>query len=260
MSLPTEKEELRKYLVENYSTEEVGGILYVTPSGTCEPQVVEYRVSDTTPYPIKFKQNVARNYVHRNIRSVQVYGAQALLRKVCTMYKDPVIDFDLKPVKTRNVTFHLISWKMTGDIVSNMYNKSVEGQEGDTVTWRWRACPTDPNAYSWENVAGSADLTPNWSHNFTEDSTVTYLSRVSQSLSKISPGSSVDASASWSTGGLGSVIFTLLQIFLTGTVTLRNGYDVTVNYTWKSQTQSVSRHIDTKVILPVEGNVGVAWD
>ncbi|MBA7704546.1 hypothetical protein ES703_113360 [subsurface metagenome] len=110
-------------------------------------------------------------------------------------------------------------------------------------------------------MAGSADLIPNWGHNFTDDATAKFLAKVSQVASKVAPQQrSPDISASWKTGGLGDVILTLLSIFLTGRVVLRNGYDATVKYTWKGQTQTVNRHIDTKVALPVEGNIGVAFN
>ena len=261
MSLPTEKDELIRYLKTNYVVEEKEGILYVTPERTYPaPEVLEYKDIDTTPFVRRLRQEIIRNYVHRNIETFAVHGPMGVLTKVCTMYKNPVTSFDLVPVKTRNVVFHLFSFKITGDVVNNFYNKSKEGEEGTMSTWRWRACPTSPGEYAWKKVAGSADLTPNWSHNFTEDSTGKYLAKVSQKLGKLTPERKIEVSASWSTGGLGDVIFTLLSIFLTGEVFLRNGYDATVKYTWKGQTQTVNKHIDTKVSLPVEGGVGIAWD
>jgi hypothetical protein len=262
MSLPSGRDELIRYLKENYATEEREGVLYVYPEVTYfSPEVVEYKVADTTPIVRRIRQDVVRNYVYRNVKSVSLYGAMGLFRKVCVMYKDPNIVFDLIPVKTKNVVFHMLSFKITGDIVNSFTNKSTEGEEGTYVTRRWKACPTDPSVYTWKPVPGSADLTPNWAHSFTEDQTSTYLSKVSQSTGKVQAGAkSPDVSASWSTGGIGDVILTLLNIFLKGRVTLRNGYDVTVKYTWKGQTQTVNRHVDAKVIVPVEGSVGVSWD
>ena len=77
---------------------------------------------------------------------------------------------------------------------------------------------------------------------------------------KVKPGKRVELSASFETSGLLDVIWTLLQIFLRGRVTTRDGYDVTVTYYWKGQQQSISRHIDARVVLPVEGDVRWSWD
>jgi len=242
-------------------TEEVAGVLYVRPKKTyLIPEILEYEMTDTTPIVRNFRQKVVRSYVHRNIETFRTLRLRGILKKVCVTYKDPIINFDLVPVKTRNVVFHMFSFRITGDIVNSLHNKSKEGEEGKHVTWRWKSCPTDPDVYDWEKVKGSADIISNWLHNFTEDSTGTYLDEVRQSVSKKPPGAEVEVSASWEKGGLGPVIFTLLNIFLTGRVVLRNGYDVSVKYTWKDQTQTVNRHIDAKVALPVEGSVGVAWD
>jgi len=262
MSLPKGRDELTRYLRENYVTEYRDGVLYVYPEVTYFfPEVLEYKVFDTTPLPRRIRQNIIRNYVHRNVETFTIYGAAGLFKKVCVMYRDPKIDFDIIPVKTNNVVFHMLSFKITGNIVNSFTNRSVEGEEGRYTTRRWKACPTDPNAYTWEKVPGSADLTPSWIHKFTEDQTSTYLSKVSQSTGKVSAGSkSPDVSGSWSTGNIGDVILTLLSIFLKGRVTLRNGYDVTVKYVWKGQTQTVNRHVDARVVLPVEGGLGVSWD
>jgi hypothetical protein len=264
LSLPTSREELVRHLKSNYVTEEVGGVLYVRPERAYPtPEVLEVKARDTTGVLRYIRQRVLRSYVHRNIETLRhFYGVEALLRKVCTMYKDPTIDFDLTPVKTKNVVFHMLSWRIGGDIVNVLTNKSQEGEEGKYKTLRWKACPTDPTAYEWEKVKGSADILPDWLHDFTEDQTGTFLARVKQAAGRVAPGEKTpEVSTSWEKAGIGSGAFmTLLGIFLTGRVTLRNGYDVTIKYWWKDQPQTVTRHIDAKVVVPVEGSVGIAWD
>lgn len=263
MPLPTEKNKLIRYLKANYIVTEKEGILYVAPERTyLESEVLEVKIVDTTPFVRKIRQEVIRNYVHRNIETFAVHGFMGgILQKACTMYKDPRIALDLLPVKTKSLVFHLFSFNITGDIVNHFYNHSTEGEEGTYSTWRWRPCSTNSDDYTWKKRAGSADLIPNWGHKFTEDTTAKVLAKVSQVASKVAPQQrSPDISASWKTGGLGDVIHTLLSIFLTGRVVLRNGYDATVKYTWKGQTQTVNRHINTKVALPVEGNIGVAFN
>jgi hypothetical protein len=263
-SLPTSREKLERYLKANYVTEERNGILYVWPEKTyVMPEVLEYKIRDTTPILRHVRQKYLRNIIHRNLETMRYfYGIEGLLRKVCVMYKDPVIDFDIVPLKTKNVVFHMLSWRITGDIVNQLTNKSKEGEQGTYKTRRWKSCPTDPSVYQWETVKGSADILPDWLHSFAEDQTGTFLARVKQAASRVAPGMKTpEVSASWQKSGVGSGAFmTLLGIFLTGKVTLRNGYDVTIKYYWKGQEQTVNRHVDSVVVLPVEGSVGIAWD
>ena len=125
--------------------------------------------------------------------------------------------------------------------------------------WRWQSCPTDENAYEWEIVKGSADLTPSWSHDFIEDSTSVRFGRISSSPSKVETRSSASVSGSWNTGNIFDYFWNLVQILLSGSVTTRNGFDVTVSYSWLGSTVSETRHIDTKVVIPVE-RVEYVWD
>jgi len=259
-ALPREREELIRYLKEHYVTEEVAGVLYVRPERVyLAPEILEYKVTDTTPIIRNFRQKVVRSYVHRNIESFKLYGISGIFRKVCTMYRDPVIKFDILPVKTTNVVFHMFSWRITGEIVNRFVNNSESGEIGTTKVFRLRVCPSDPNAYTWEKDPRSSDLIPYWIHEFVEDSTGTYLDDIDQKLPRTPSGAKVEVKGSWA-AYLGQIIFTLLEIFLTGRVVLRNGYDVTINYVWKDQTQTINRHVDLKVALPVEGGVVVAWD
>ena len=256
--IPTEVKQRLEELGAVFETEASGYIPVKTPLRV--PKILAYNVRETTGVIRKLKQDVIRNYVHRNIVTFNTVGIQGILRKVCTMYKDPEIRFRLVPIKVRNVTFHLFSGRITGEIVNKFENNSKEGQEGYYITWRWRTCPTDPDVYSWRNVPGSADLKPNWLHDAIEETTNRLISRVRQAAGKVVKNDYIEIKSSFETTGLLDVIWTLLQIFTSGRVTTRDGYDVTVTYEWKGQIQQRSYHVDARVVLPVEGNVNWAWD
>jgi len=258
------EEIIRQKLRELGATNPEGtsGIIPVSPPKILEPQILEYKVRDTTPIGIKVRRTVVDPRMRKMaiMLETKFYRTQGLLRKLCTMYKDPTIDFELVPVKVRNITFHAFSLKLTGDVVLRFTNKSKEGEEGTLYTWRWRSCPTDPDAYNWKVVEGSADLTPSWNHDFVEDSTGALLSRLNMKLSKVSKGHYVEPTGYWETKGLGDLVWSILSILITGKVATRNGFDVTINYYWLGKTQTINRHIDAKVVLPVEGNIGWSWD
>jgi len=260
LSAELRREKLKELGATN--PEGTSGIIPVNPPATYEPEVLEYRAVDTTPLRVKMRMKYIDPLIRRAMIAAEkgLIRTQWILRKTCTMYKDPVINFELIPIKVKNITCHVFSLKLSGDVVLRFTNKSKEGEEGTTVTWRWRACPTDPDAYSWHVVEGSADLAPSWSHSFVEDSTSTVLGRISKALDKVYRGSSVEVTGYWETGSLGDLLWNIVSILISGKITTRNGFDVTLKYYWLGKTQTISRHIDAKVVLPVEGNIRWSWD
>ena len=40
----------------------------------------------------------------------------------------------------------------------------------------------------------------------------------------------------------------------------KNGYDVTISYAWQGSTKTKTEHIDTRVWVPVTGDVTWYWD
>jgi len=248
--------------------EEMGAVFETEASGYIpvkkrlpEPEILEYREIDTTPPFREFRQDVIRNYVHRNIVALERYGPRPmyLLRKVCTKYHDPRILHRLSPVRIPEATFHLLSGKIDGKIENKFTNNSEEGEKGEYITWRWRSCPTEDEEYSWEKVDGSADLTPDWTHEAIEEQTEKMIAKVEQAPGMVAKDDSASVEASFETTGLLDVIMTLLDIFTTGSVTTRDGYDVTIEYEWKGETQTVNKHVDCRVRLPVDG-VNWSWD
>lgn len=246
--------------------EERGAVFKTETSGyipvkqrLAEPRILKYRETDTTPPLMEFRQDVVRNYVHRNIVTFDRFGPRPmyLFRKVCTKYHDPQILYKLSPVRIPTVTLHMLSGKLTGEIKSKFNNNSKEGEEGRYVTWRWRACSSEEDAYSWEKVAGSADIMPDWLHEAVETTTEKVIAKVEQALEKVTKDDRVSVEASFETTGLLDIIWDLLDIFTTGTVTMNDGYDVTLKYKWKGETQTVNKHVDCTVALPVDN---VDWN
>ena len=257
------KEELIKRLRDLgavFETEDSG---YVVVKRTITaPRVIEYREYDTTGFVKKFKQDVIRNLVYRNIVSVKRFGIiRSLLMKECIMYKDPNIRFRITPMYITNVTFHFLSGRITGEIVNKFENNSVEGEEGHYEVWRWQSCPTDPNLYEWEKVPESASLRPEYNHKCIEENTGATIINIFQKVSEyVGKNDYINVTTTFETSGLGDFIWSLFQYFIKGSLTTRDGYDVMVYYYWKGQIQSINRHISARVILPVVGTVNWKFD
>ena len=262
------EEERRRRLREFGATNVEGteGIIPVAP-GPTEPEILEYAVRDTTPLRVKIRRLRVDPWVRRAelvwaTKFYRTQGLLGLLKKLCTSYKNPKISFEVRPRKVRNVVFHVFSLKFDGDVVCEFVNRSEEGEEGSCAVWIWQHCPPEgsPEYTDWKKVAGSADLVPSWAHNFVEDKTSALLGKIDKALGKVYKGRSVEVTGAWKTKGLWDLAWTILSILVRGSVITRNGFDVTVKYTWLGKTQTISRHIDAKVELPIEGNIRWSWD
>jgi hypothetical protein len=189
---------------------------------------------------------------------------QGVFRVTCKKYIDPKILFDILPVRARNLTFRLSCLCIEGDLDVELRNTGEDGKEGRKTIRRRQymlyGCPEDPNEYNWRVVKGSATLKDNSAtHDFWENQTGAYLSRLNHRPPEVAVGQSVRVTGRFRTQGLGELFWTLLQIFRTGTVTLRNGFDVTVHYDWRGERRQVKRTINVRVTVPVEGSISVAW-
>jgi hypothetical protein len=189
---------------------------------------------------------------------------QGIFRVTCKKYIDPKIAFDIYPMTARNVVFRISCLCIEGDLDVELRNTGEDGKEGrktiSRLQYMLKGCPTDPNEYNWRTVTGSATLKDNSAlHDFWENQTGAYLSRLSHRPPNVAVGQSVRVTGRFRTGGLGNLFWTLLQIFLRGTVTLRNGFDVTVHYDWLGKRREVKRRVDVRVTVPVEGSISVAW-
>ena len=222
-------------------------------------KVLSATIRDTTPKLRAFRQNVVRNVVDRNIESLDRYKTQAIFKKTCTAYVDPSIIFQLIPLKIMNLHLHLFSGKLTGEIVNQLGNEGRDGQKGTMSTFRWRSCPTANEDYTWATVSKSAAIKPTWNHQMSDDEkTGKLISQVHQSVDTVDVGLNRSGSGQFTQGGWSwSTLKDLLSVLLKGAITVRNGYDVMTEYQWKGQTQSQSRHIDSRVRLPVIGGIDV---
>jgi hypothetical protein len=216
-----------------------------------EANVVSEQTSTTWIYPFWF---IAE----------RILFPQGIFRVTCKKYIDPKIAFEIFPIRARNVTFRVSCLCIEGDLDIGLRNTGEDGKEGrKTISRRQymrEGCPEDPNEYSWRVVEGSATLKDNSAiHDFWEDETGAYLSRLSHRLPDVAVGQRVQVTGRFRTQSLRELFETVLQIFRTGTVTLRNGFDVTVHYDWLGERREVKRRVNVRVIVPVEGSVSVAW-
>jgi hypothetical protein len=216
-----------------------------------EAMVVTEQTGTTWIYPLWFI-------------SERLLFPQGIFRVTCKKYIDPKILFDILPVRARNVTFRVSCLCIEGDLDVELRNTGEDGKEGRKTISRLQymlyGCPEDPNEYDWRTVEGSATLKDNSAvQDFWEDRTGAYLSRLSHRPPDVAVGQSVRVTGRFRTGNLSQTFWTLLQIFLSGTVTLRNGFDVTVHYDWLGERREVKRTINVRVTVPVEGSISVTW-
>ncbi len=183
----------------------------------------------------------------------------SFLQKPCSKTIPPNILMSLIPFSLVNMQFHVFSLKLSGDIQNRFGNDSFEAKQGTTSVKKWQSCPSDDSAYSWSTVSGSADLVPNWNHSLADDQSGATLAKVSQSIDKIGISTAAIPQVSWQSGGLGDLIWQIVQILVSGSITTRNGFDVTASYSWQGS-QSKSQHIDARVVVPVSGSIQWAWN
>jgi len=220
----------------------------VVPQVLKEPKILEYNVVETTT-PVKELVNSTKATILGRLKFFELF------KKTCYKYKPPVIDFEIVPVKVKNVEFHWGGLYFKGDIVVKFYNKSKEGKEGVAKVWRWESCPSSEEAYDWKVVPGSADLLGSWGHKFWEDTNDIFIDSVDANTGDyVKKNNYVCVTAKWQTQNLGDTALTLWNILTSGKIVTRNGFDVTVSYDFNG-TQQKTYHVDVKAVLPVEGNV-----
>lgn len=224
-------------------------------------QVLDFMFTETTGPLRALWQGAPQTHLDRHIERFKQFGAiQGFFKKTCTKYRNPIIGFDILPLRIVNVHLHLLSGKISGNITNQMGNRSKEGEKGTDTVRRWQSCPTEEGAYSWSRVAGSADLRPNWGHQMIEEETQKPIVNISQRLDAVRKDQRVSTTGNFEQGGIGDVLKALLSILLRGAMTVKNGYSVTVQYAWKNQTQTKSYRISSRVRLPVEGGVNCDWN
>jgi len=213
------------------------------------PEILDYRVYETTT-PIRSLIN--------DLKRTAVVRTKffRLLYRPCQKEQEPRILFKLSPLYFENVKFHWAGLWFEGDIATRFENNSEEGKQGITWVRRKQMCPEDPEAYEWETVEGSASLFGNWLNQFWEDSTNTFISRLTQELrDRLDPRNYIDIKGYWKTNPLSLDTFmTMWSIFTTGTIVTRHGFDVTVSYNFNGE-QTKTFHTDIRVRLPIRGDV-----
>ena len=162
-----------------------------------------------------------------------------------TRWVPPLIDYDMLPVKIRNLTLHVWGLWLEGDIISDFENRSKEGEK----------CVGE----DCEPVSGSADLLGEFYHLWRSTELAKTLDEMRDMISRTRPLTVTDVSTHFEVRGWGEVIWDLIHLLLTGRIETYDGYDVTVSYTWLGEERTVKRHFDLTVDLPVEGDIRYVW-
>jgi len=227
------------------------GVVRVKPE-IKEAEILEYKMIETTPDVRMLFNELKRTAIVR-----AKFGLlRRLLYKPCYKEQPPKILFKLSPVYFENVKFHWAGLWFEGEIVTRFNNESEEGKEGIAWVRRRQLCPEDPEAYEWETVEGSASLFGDWLNKFWEDSTGTFISELWQKLEeKVDPRNYVNVKGYWKTAPLSLDTFmTMWNIFTSGTIVTRHGFDVTVTYDFNG-THVKKYHVNLRVRLPIRGDV-----
>jgi len=258
------KDDVIKKLSEiGVSYDDLGDRIHVPTPQTGSVSILTYDVKDITPVRKKVKEDIINSYTYRAKTTIKDLGfVQGIFRKICVKYRDPKILYRLIPVKLTNVHFHISEFEFEGDVVSELRNQSTEGQVGKLKILRGRRCPTSDDYYYWEYVKGSADLLANWIHNaYEENSDLPVIRNLYQRISdEVEPYTKTQIRGHFRTGGFSwSTIWDILKYFTSGTLTIRNGFDVTIKYYWKGAWQTLNQKINATVTLPVEGGVDIDW-
>jgi len=227
--------------------------IYRVRSRLKEAEILEYKVTETTPEFRKRLNELKREaYVRIKLGNL----LRRLFYRPCHKEEEPRILFRLAPAYFTNVKFHWGGLWFEGDIVTKFENQSEEGKEGIAWVRRREACPEEPDAYEWSVVEDSADLFADWLNKFWEDSTNTYLSSLRQALQeKLDPNNYITIRGHWQTSAFSMDTFmTMWNIFTSGTIVTRHGFDVTVSYNFNGE-QTKMFHSDLRVRLPIRGEI-----
>jgi len=219
-----------------------------------EPEILEYRVHETTPEYRELLNEMKRTAYVR----VKFGGLlRRLLYKQCYKEEPPRILFRLSPLYFESVKFHWGGLWFEGEIATKFENNSEEGKEGVAWVRRRQTCPENPEEYEWNEVEGSASLLGNWLNGFWEDTQNIFISKLTQKTErKVDINDYISVTGHWKTDPFSMDTFmTLWNIFTTGTIVTRHGFDATVIYNFNGQHVRTFR-VDLRVRLPIKGDVG----
>jgi len=220
-----------------------------------KPEILDYRVYETTT-PIRSLINDLKRTAIVRVKLFRRRRRRRVSYKPCYKEQEPRILFRLSPLHFENVKFHWAGLWFEGEIATRFENESEEGKEGVAYVRGDQPCPEELEAYEWKTVEGSASLLADWLNQFWEDSTNTFISRLRQELrERLDPRNYIDVKGYWKTEPLSLDTFmTMWNIITTGTIVTRHGFDVTVTYNFNGE-QTKTFHVDTRVRLPVRGDV-----
>lgn len=241
----------RTKLMELGATNPTGseGIIYVR-GVYLESKVLEKKKIDTTPVleKMKLRAQLAR-------AEFVIFPCIFKIRLRCWREKKisfipPVIDYDILPFKIRDLTLHVWGLWLEGNIVNNFSNKSQEGQKVTTENGK---------EIEREKVEGSADLIGEFLQKMRSIDLNKSMDEIRDKIDKNRPLTAIDIASHFEVKGWGDVLWSLINLLITGKVKTYDGFDITVKYPWLGEERINSKHIDQTIELPLEGNIRWVW-
>lgn len=179
--------------------------------------------------------------------------------RVMTGWVDPITNIDVRESYLQNITFHIFSLSMEGDIGQDSENNGTEGQECKCVAPLFGAC--DPMTEGeCKVVPGSADLTGRILNKVNSVDLGKEFFTSSKEYGTMHIGEKPTVTGHWSTGWWGEAIWNLITLLVTGTIHTYQGIDLNGNYEWRGDTHTWSKHVDIDAWLPVRGSLTWSWD
>lgn len=165
-------------------------------------------------------------------------------------YKDPAIDFAINAIKVKDVHVYLLRGRITGKLPTDFNNKSTEGE-----TWEENIATGEETEH--EKVTASADLDGRFNEEiFLRDINETLTKLEDISISKTKPKAKITITSDFEKRGYLSMIRSILDLFLTGSIYVDDKIPVTVEWEWLGEKKSKSKDIKIRAYLPTEN---VRW-
>lgn len=222
--------------------------------------LVSVRSRLTTPIGPEFRLRVKENLRDRFVKE----SALCILKlrpecRITTGYIDPLSNIDVRETYLQNITFHIFSLSMEGDIGQDSENNGTEGQECKCVAPLFGAC--DPMTEGeCKVVPGSADLTGRILNKVNSVDLGKEIFTSSKEYGTMHVGEKPTVTGHWSTGWWGEAIWNLITLFVTGSIHTYQGIDLNGNYEWRGDTHTWSKHVDIDAWLPVRGGLIWSWN
>lgn len=173
-----------------------------------------------------------------------------------TTWTPPDISSQAIPDKVDNATVYLnpFNARIEGEVTFDMSNSSEPGEKHTQTKYKCKE-DGDVNTSVLEN---SAILDGDNAGDWYDDQVDELIDSVNTSYNSVEPNYHVEATTSFKKKGALSVLKSLLNAWLSGTMTSRAQTTLTVKYDWRGTTNTKQFDVDTVVAIPVS-NLNYSW-